>query len=148
MKALETPRTGMAVAVDLGDGEQELPRNKEDVGKRLSLWALARVYGKDLVFSGPLYDSSAIQIEKIRVRFKNVGGGLKVNGSRLKGFKMSGDFRIFVDADAEIDGDTVVVSSKECHWPAAVRYAWAENPDCNLTNKEGLPASPFRSDNW
>jgi sialate O-acetylesterase len=148
MKALETPHTGMVVAVDLGGDEQELPRNKEDVGKRLSLWALARAYGKDLVYSGPLYDSMAIQIDKIRVRFKNVGGGLKVNGSRLKGFKMSGDFRIFVDADAEIDGDTVVVSSKECHWPAAVRYAWAENPDCNLTNKEGLPASPFRSDNW
>ena len=69
-------------------------------------------------------------------------------GEPLKGFKMSGEFRIFVDADAVIDGDTVVVSSKEVRWPAAVRYAWADNPDGNLTNKDGLPAAPFRTDNW
>jgi sialate O-acetylesterase len=147
-KALEIAQTGMVVAVDLGEVDEAKTRNKEEVGKRLSLWALARVYGKDLVYSGPFYDSMAIEIDKIRIRFKNVGGGLKVNGTKLNGFKMSGDFRIFVDADAVVDGDTVVVSSKEVHWPAAVRYAWADNPDCNLTNQEGLPASPFRTDNW
>ncbi len=146
--ALEVPNTGMVVAIDLGEADDTPPRNKEDVGKRLSLWALARAYGKDLVYSGPLYDSMAIQVDKVRVRFKNVGGGLQTNGSKLKGFTVCGDFRIFVDADAEIDGDTVVVSSREVRWPAAVRYGWANNPDCTLTNKEGLPASPFRSDKW
>jgi len=148
MKALQTPNTGMVVAIDLGEAEGTTPRNKEGVGRRLSLWALSRAYGKDLVYSGPLYDSMAIEIDKIRVRFTNVGGGLTAKGGRLKGFKMSGDFRIFVDADAVIDGDTVVVSSKEVRWPAAVRYGWEDNPDCTLTNKEGLPASPFRSDKW
>jgi sialate O-acetylesterase len=147
-KALAAPNTGMAVAIDLAEPDETLPRNKEDVGKRLSLWALARVYGKDLAYSGPLYDSMAIEIDKIRIRFKSGSGGLKAGGDTLTGFKMSGDFRIFVDADAVIDGDTVVVSSKEVHWPAAVRYAWADNPDGNLTNKDGLPAAPFRTDTW
>lgn len=147
-KALETPNTGMAVAIDLGDAEERLPPDKEGVGKRLSLWALARVYGRNIVYDGPLYDSMRIEVDKVRVRFRNVGGGLKVNGATLKGFKISGEFRIFVDADAMIDGDTVVVSSKEVRWPAAVRYGWADNPDCTLINQEGLPASPFRSDDW
>jgi len=148
-KALSAPNTGMAVAIDLAEpGDDNLPRNKEDVGKRLSLWALARAYGKDLAYSGPLYESMAIEIDKIRIRFKSGSGGLKAGAEPLKGFKMSGEFRIFVDADAVIDGDTVVVSSKEVRWPAAVRYAWDDNPDGNLTNKEGLPAAPFRTDNW
>jgi sialate O-acetylesterase len=147
-KALAVPNTGMAVAIDLAEADENLPRNKEDVGRRLSLWALARVYGKDLSYCGPLYESMAIEVDKVRIRFKKVGGGLKAGGSSLKGFKMSGDFRSFVDADAVIDGDTVVVSSKEVRWPAAVRYAWADNPDGNLTSAEGLPASPFRTDTW
>jgi sialate O-acetylesterase len=147
-KGLTVPNTGMAVAIDLAEPDEALPRNKEDVGKRLSLWALARVYGKDLAYSGPLYESMAIEVDKVRIRFKSGSGGLKAGGETLKGFKMSGDFRIFVDADAVIDGDTVVVSSKEVHWPAAVRYAWEDNPDGNLMSKEGLPAAPFRTDTW
>jgi sialate O-acetylesterase len=118
------------------------------VGRRLELWAEAEAYGRAAVWSGPAYDSIKIEGEKIRILFKHVGGGLKSGEGRLRGFRMSGDFRSFVDADAVIDGDTVVVSSKEVRWPAAVRYGWADNPDCNLYNKEGLPASPFRSDNW
>lgn len=145
--AASTPNTGMAVAIDLGEADNLRPRNKEDVGKRLALWAQSQVYGTGVVWSGPLYDSMRIEGEKIRIRFKNTGGGLHHEG-RLRGFKMSGDFQIFVDADAVIDGDDVVVSSEGLRWPAAVRYAWGDNPNCNLTNKEGLPASPFRTDSW
>jgi sialate O-acetylesterase len=147
-KALAVPHVGMAVAIDLGEEDSVRPRNKEDVGRRLALWAEAEAYGRAAVWSGPAYDSIKIEGEKIRILFKHVGGGLKSGEGRLRGFRMSGDFRSFVDADAVIDGDTVVVSSKEVRWPAAVRYGWADNPDCNLYNKEGLPASPFRSDNW
>lgn len=146
-RVLSVPGTGMAVAIDLGEGENPRPRNKEEVGRRLALWAESQVYGRDVVFAGPLYDSIRIEGDKVRVRFKNLGGGLKAEG-RLRGFRLSGEFRIFTDADAVIDGDSVVVSSPEVKWPAAVRYGWADNPDCNLTNKEGLPASPFRSDSW
>jgi sialate O-acetylesterase len=88
-----------------------------------------------------------IEGDRIRIVFKNVGGGLRADG-RLRGFRISGEFRRFVDADAEINGDTVLVSSPGMRWPAAVRYGWADNPDCNLTNKEGLPAIPFRTDSW
>ncbi|HLY74857.1 MAG TPA: sialate O-acetylesterase [Planctomycetota bacterium] len=146
-RTLSTPNTGMAVALDLGESDSLRPRNKEDVGLRLALWAQARVYGRNLVYSGPEFDSMRVEIDRIRILFKNVGGGLKADG-KLRGFRISGDFRIFVDADAEINGDTVLVSSPEVRWPAAVRYGWADNPDCNLTNKEGLPASPFRTDSW
>jgi sialate O-acetylesterase len=88
-----------------------------------------------------------IETDRIRILFRNVGSGLKSDG-KLRGFRIAGDFRMFTDADAEINGDTVLVSSKEVRWPAAVRYGWADNPDCNLTNQEGLPATPFRTDSW
>lgn len=148
LKALALPHVGMAVAADIGDEDSVRPRNKEEVGRRLALWALADAYGQAVVHSGPAYDGIKIEGEKIRIHFKHVGGGLKPPEGRLRGFRMSGDFRIFVDADAVIDGDTVVVSSREVKWPAAVRYGWSDNPDGNLANKEGLPASPFRSDTW
>lgn len=146
-KTLSVPNTGMVVAIDLGEETTERPRNKEDVGARLALWAGSQVYGRNLVFSGPLYDSMRIEGDRIRIVFKNVGGGLRADG-KLCGFRISGDFRMFVDADAEINGDTVLVSSPGLRWPAAVRYGWADNPNCNLTNKEGLPATPFRTDSW
>jgi sialate O-acetylesterase len=147
-RALSVPNTGMVVAIDLGEEETPVPRNKEDVGARLARWAAARVYGRtNLVDSGPLYDSMRIEGDRIRIVFKNVGGGLRAEG-RLQGFRISGEFRRFVDADAEINGDTVLVSSPGMRWPAAVRYGWADNPACNLTNKEGLPAIPFRTDSW
>jgi len=146
-RALSTPNTGMAVAIDLGEADKLRPRNKEDVGLRLALWAEARVYGRNLVYTGPEYVSMRIETDRIRILFRNIGSGLKAEG-KLRGFRIAGDFKMFVDADAEINGDTVLVSSKECRWPAAVRYGWSDNPDCNLTNQEGLPATPFRTDSW
>lgn len=147
--ALKVPNTGMAVTVDIGDAMGALPRNKEEVGRRLALWAEAKAYGNsDLVYSGPLYDSIKIEGSKVRVKFKNLGGGLMAGADKLVGFQICGDFRHFTWADARIEGDTVVVWSEGIQWPAAVRYAWADNPECNLYNKEGLPASPFRSDRW
>jgi sialate O-acetylesterase len=146
-RALTVPNTGMAAAIDLGEEETTVPRNKEDVGARLALWAGARVYGKSFVDTGPLFDSMKIEGDHIRILFKNLGSGLKAEG-RLRGFRISGEFRRFVDADAEINGETVLVSNPGVRWPAAVRYGWSNNPDLNLTNKEGYPAVPFRTDNW
>ncbi len=143
-RALRLPGVGMAVTIDLGD-----PRNKEDVGLRLAIWAEARVYGNSsLVSSGPIFESKKIEGSKVRITFKNVGGGLKANGDALKGFTLSGEFRRFVPASAAIEGDSVIVWSEGVEWPAAVRYAWGDNPECTLFNKEGLPAAPFRTDDW
>jgi sialate O-acetylesterase len=107
------------------------------------------VYGKELPeYSSPLYDSMKIDENKIRISFKRVGSGLEAKGERLTGFSIAGEDRTFVWADAKLDGNTVVVSSDKVAKPVAVRYAWADYPECNLYNKEGLPASPFRTDNW
>ncbi|UCG59694.1 MAG: hypothetical protein JSU70_09285 [Phycisphaerales bacterium] len=146
---LALPNTGMAVTIDIGNPTDIHPRNKQDVGKRLALWALAKTYGKDLVYSGPLYKSMEAADGKIRVSFDHVGGGLVAGGGgTLIGFAVAGSDQKFVRADATIDGDAVVVSSDEVSEPVAVRYAWADNPACNLYNKAGLPASPFRTDDW
>jgi len=125
------------------------PLNKQDVGKRLAQWALAKTYGKDVVASGPLYKSSRREAGKIVVELNYVGGGLAArDGGKLTGFAIAGADKKFVWADARIVGDTVVVSSPAVASPLAVRYAWANNPPCNLVNKAGLPASPFRTDDW
>ncbi len=123
------------------------PTNKQDVGKRLALWALARTYGvKDLVYSGPLYKSMKIDGNAIRVSFDHVGGGLASrDGEPLSWFEIAGADGKFVKADAKIDGDTVVVSSEEVAQPTAVRFAWSQVAAPNLMNKEGLPASAFRT---
>jgi len=149
LMTLALPNTGMAVIIDIGEADDIHPKNKQDVGKRLALWALARSYGKELVYSGPIYKSMEIDGEKIILHFDHVGGGLVAGPDEpLKGFAIAGADRKFVWADAKIDGDSVVVSSDEVSTPVAVRYAWADNPVCNLYNKEGLPASPFRTDDW
>jgi sialate O-acetylesterase len=146
---LALPKTGMAVIIDIGDADDIHPKNKQDVGKRLALWALAGTYGKKLVYSGPIYKSMKVDGSSVILNFDHVGGGLVAkDNEQLKGFAIAGADRKFVWADAKIDGDTVVVSSDKVSEPAAVRYAWADNPICNLYNKEGLPASPFRTDNW
>jgi sialate O-acetylesterase len=145
---LSLPKTGMAVIVDIGDAKDIHPKNKQDVGKRLALWAQSQVYGKDIVYSSPLYDSMKVEDGKVRLSFKHAGSGLEAKGEKLVGFSIAGEDRTFVWADAKIDGKTVVVSSDKVAKPVAVRYAWADNPDCNLYNKEGLPASPFRTDDW
>jgi sialate O-acetylesterase len=149
LKTLSVPHTGMAVTIDLGEADNIHPKNKQDVGKRLALWALGTTYGKDLVYSGPLYKSMSKRDGKIVVQFDHVGGGLVAKDSdTLKGFAIAGEDRRFVWGEAKIDGDRVIVSSPEVKEPVAVRYAWAANPTCNLYNQAGLPASPFRTDDW
>jgi len=146
---LALPNTGMAVIIDIGEANDIHPKNKQDVGKRLALWALAKTYGKKLVYSGPIYKSMKIEGNKIVLYFDHVGGGLVARGDEpLKGFALAGADHKFVWADARIDGDTILVSSDKVPEPVAVRYAWADNPVCNLYNKDGLPATPFRTDDW
>jgi len=149
LMTLSLPKTGMAVAIDIGDANDIHPRNKQDVGKRLALNALAIAYGKKVVYSGPIYERMKREGNAIRLYFKHVDGGLTtLNGEPLKGFAIAGADRKFVCAEARIDGNTVVVSSPQVPEPVAVRYAWADNPVCNLYNRAGLPASPFRTDDW
>ena len=144
---LREPGTGMAIAIDLG-GEDLHPRNKVEVGQRLASLALANVYGKQIMPSGPLFDRFKVKGDKVRISFK-YGKGLKTSdGGPVKGFAIAGADRKFVWADARIEGDTVVVSSPTVLKPLAVRYAWADNPLVNLYNKAGLPVSPFRTDDW
>jgi sialate O-acetylesterase len=145
---LREPGTGMAIAIDVGDGDDLHPRNKLDIGRRLATLALTNVYRRSIVPSGPLFDRFAIEGNKVRISFK-YGQGLKTSdGGPVKGFAIAGADKRFVWADARIEGDTVVVSSPTILKPAAVRYAWADNPLVNLYNKAGLPASPFRTDDW
>ena len=149
LMAIELPNTGLAVAIDIGNALDVHPKNKKDVAHRLTLWALGTTYGKDIVYSGPLYESMEIIDNRIKINFMHTGTALIAKGdSKLKGFAIAGDDRKFYWADARIEGDNVVVSSKKVPKPAAVRYGWQANPDCNLYNSELLPASPFRTDNW
>jgi sialate O-acetylesterase len=146
---LKLPATGQAVIIDIGDARDIHPTNKQDVGKRLALWAMAKTYGREIVYSGPVYKSHEVQGNQIVISFESVGGGLEArNDEPLKGFAIAGSDRKFVWAKARIVGDKVIVSSPEISNPVAVRYAWADNPECNLYNKAGLPASPFRTDDW
>ena len=147
---LALPNTGMAVTVDISNLTDIHPKNKQDVGKRLALWALYQLYGKsDLVYSGPLYKSLAVEGNKIRLTFDHVGGGLvSRNGQPLNWFTIAGEDKNFVEAKAEIDGDTVVVSADAVANPVAVRFGWTQEAEPNLSNKAGLPASPFRTDKW
>ncbi|MHC4944385.1 MAG: sialate O-acetylesterase [Planctomycetota bacterium] len=149
LKTLALPNTGMAVAIDLGTAERIHPMNKQDVGKRLGLIARARSYGDPIEYSGPSYRSMKREGEKIRIFFDHVGKSLAVrNGNTLKGFTVAGENRCFRWAEARIDGDTVLVWNDTIDAPCAARYAWADNPECNLYNQAGLPASPFRTDDW
>lgn len=142
------PYTGMAVTTDNGDSLNIHPRNKELVGQRLSLWALRNNYGKkNLVVSGPLYKSMKIEGNKIRIYF-DFDKGLSAKDGELKEFTIAGDDQKFVPANAKIDGNTVVVWSDEIRNPKAVRFAWKNVPHPNFYNGAGLPASPFRTDNW
>jgi sialate O-acetylesterase len=145
---LSLPNTGQAVTIDIGEADDIHPRNKQDVGRRLARWALAKDYGKDIVYSGPAYRSMKRVGNKIVLQFDHVDGGLIAKGDTLEGFAIAGEDRQFVWADATIEGDTVVVSSPSVEEPVAVRYGWADNPAANLYNQAGLPASPFRTDSW
>jgi sialate O-acetylesterase len=143
------PNTGMVVTTDIGDVKDIHPQNKQDVGRRLALWALAKVYGRDLVYSGPITKSMAVEGDKIRLRFDHVGGGLvSRDGKPLSHFTIAGEDQKFVPAVATIDGDSVVVHSEQVSKPVAVRFGWRNDAAPNLSNKDGLPASPFRTDKW
>lgn len=159
--ALSLPNTGMAVAIDIGNARDIHPRNKQDVGKRLALWALRDHYGKKIVPSGPLYKSMAVEGDQIRVTFDHAGSGLMVGkkdgqnptvedkNSKLNRFAIAGADKKWHWATATIQGKSVVVKSDKVPKPVAVRYGYESNPvGANLYNKEGLPASPFRTDKW
>ena len=146
-----TPKTGMAVTNDVGEANDIHPKNKKDPGERLARWALAKDYGKQLLYSGPLFKTSAVKDGAIRVTFDQAGEGLQSReGGALKRFEIAGADKKWKWADAKIDGkDAVIVSSAEVKAPVAVRYAWAANPEgANLINSDGLPASVFRTDDW
>jgi sialate O-acetylesterase len=161
LKTLALPNTGMAVIIDIGDANTIHPKDKLDVGLRLALAAKHVAYGQDIVYSGPIYDSMTVEGNKIRLTFKDTGSGLQMSvppwtssgtpapvPTELTGFAIAGADKNWVWAKAQIDGNTVLVSSDQVASPVAVRYGWANNPPCNLYNKEGLPASPFRTDDW
>jgi sialate O-acetylesterase len=146
-----TPKTGMAIINDVGEANDIHPKNKKDPGERLARWALAKDYGKQLIYSGPLFKSSEVKDGAIRVTFDQSGTGLKSrDGGPLKRFEIAGADTVWKWADAKVDGtDSVLVSSAEVKTPVAVRYAWAANPEgANLVNSDGLPASVFRTDDW
>jgi sialate O-acetylesterase len=145
------PHTGLIVTIDVGDANDGHPKNKKPVGERLARWALADVYGFKITKSGPVYSSYSIRGKEIIIKFADVGNGIvSRDGSELKWFSIAGDDRVWHWAKAKIVGkDTVVVWSDETTAPKAVRYAWVGNPEgANLTNDSGLPASPFRTDDW
>jgi sialate O-acetylesterase len=144
---LDLPNTGMAVTIDIGDPKNVHPKDKQDVGDRLSRIARANVYGEKIEYSGPMYKDAQVENGAVRVSFTHLGGGLVAKGGPLKCFAIAGQDLNFVPADAHIDGDTVVVSGTSVSAPVAVRYAWENYPDgCNLYNAAGLPAAPFRTD--
>lgn len=147
---LQIPNTGMAVTVDIGDPHDIHPKNKQDVAKRLALWALAKDYGMDkLVYSGPLYKSMTVKRNKAVIHFDHVGTGLTSrDGMDLTWFEIADEDQKFIKAKAVIEGDTVIVSNEKIKKPVAVRFGWDQKAEPNLSNKEGLPASPFRTDRW
>ena len=147
---LKIPYTGMAVTTDISNLKDIHPKNKQDVGKRLALWALANTYGKsDLVYSGPLYKSMKVSGDKIELEFNHVGGGLvSRDGKPLSFFAIAGEDKKFVDAKAVVVGKSIIVSAEGVTKPVSVRFGWHEEAEPNLSNKEGLPASPFRTDDW
>jgi sialate O-acetylesterase len=149
LKTTDLKNAGMVVTIDIGDPNNVHPKNKQEVSRRLALQAKANVYGMDVVCNGPIYTSMTVEGNAIRLHFKSIGGGLAARvGGSLKGFVIAGADRKFVPAGGTIDGDTILVRSENVRSPIAVRYAWEMNPDCNLMNKAGLPASPFRTDAW
>lgn len=149
LKTLALPQTGMGINIDIGEEKDIHPKNKQEVGHRLALWALGTVYGKAVpATSGPLPAGHLVQGKEVVVRFTHQNGGLVAKGGTLQGFVIAGTDRQWKPAQARIEGDTVVVSSPEVAAPVAVRYAWENFPTCTLFNGAGLPATPFRTDDW
>ena len=139
---------GLAVTIDIGESNNIHPANKQEAGRRLSLWALAETYGANVEPSGPLYRGMRVEGNRIRLLFDHTAGGLRARRGALKGFLIAGEDRSFRPAHAIIEDNTVVISHPELEQPIAVRYAWESLPKCNLYNRANLPASPFRTDTW
>ncbi len=147
-KTLALPKTGMAVAIDIGESHDIHPKNKQEVGRRLALAAEVVAYGRKIGDQGPTFKSARPVQGSLHVQFTHAAGGLVARGPRLLGFEVAGDDQQFFPAQASIAGNEVVLSSPQVANPVAARYAWANDPKCNLYNKVGLPAPPFRSDDW
>lgn len=147
-QTLSLHNTGMAVTIDIGNTEDIHPKNKQEVGRRLALIALAKTYGNTTAYTGPEFIAQKIKGNTILLNFKHIDGGLNAKDGDLKGFAIAGADQKFYWAKATIQGDHITVSSANVPNPVAVRYAWASNPEANLYNGAGLPASPFRTDNW
>ena len=149
LQTLALPRTGMAITIDIGEEKDIHPKNKQEVGHRLALWALGTVYGRKVAAtSGPLPAGHDVRGGEIVVRFTHAEGGLGAKSGAPTGFLIAGEDRQWKPALARLEGDRVVVASAEVPHPLAVRYAWENFPTCNLVNGAGLPASPFRTDAW
>jgi sialate O-acetylesterase len=148
VKALDLAATGLAVTIDIGESGDIHPKNKQEVGRRLALAARAIAYKENIEYSGPMFRQLSSEGDRLRAWFDHAGSGLAARSGELTGFTVAGPDRRFVPAEARVDGESIVVSSAEVKEPVAVRYAWAGDPVANLVNKEGLPASPFRSDEW
>lgn len=148
MMALHLAHTGMAVTIDIGDAADIHPKNKQEVGRRLALAARAKTYSEKIDYSGPFYQNYRIEGDQIRLSFGFDNGLKSSDGKALTGFAVAGPDRKFHWAEAVLEGNEVVVRSPKVKHPLAARYGWANNPDCNLTNRSGLPASPFRTDQW
>jgi len=146
LKTLGLVNTGMAVTIDIGNPDDIHPTNKAEVGRRLALWARALTYGEAVEDSGPLFRQATPEGKSIRVWFEHHAKGLVAKGGELTAWEVAGADGKFVSATAKIDGNTVVVTSDAVAEPRFVRYGWAANPECNLFNGEGLPASPFTSE--
>ena len=142
----KTSNTAMAVTTDIGDANDIHPARKGPVGIRLALAARTLAYGEKIEYSGPLFESMKVEGNKALISFAHAGGGLVAKDGELKGFTIARVDKKFVPAKAEIKGNTIVVWSDEITSPVAVRYGWSNVPEVNLFNREGLPASPFRTD--
>jgi sialate O-acetylesterase len=142
------PHTGLAVTIDTGDADNIHPADKKPVGERLALQALAGTYGRDLSANGPTFHSFEQLPHALKLHFVHTDGGLKVHGDKLAEFSVAGADRVWHWAEARIDGDSIVVSSPDVPEPEAARYAWQANPAATLYNGAGLPAVPFRTDDW
>jgi sialate O-acetylesterase len=147
LKTLAVPQTGMAICLDLGEPKDIHPQNKQEVGRRLGLWALAKVYGQNIAWSGPLPKAQQFENGAAVCTFEHAEG-LKARAGQTEGFELAGADQTFHPATATIEGEKVIVTSPEVKTPVAVRYAWKDDPKANLVNGAGLPASPFRSDAW
>ena len=148
MAAKHVDNSGLACLIDIGDANDIHPRNKQEVGRRLALVARAKTYGEQLEFSGPVFENYRIEGQQIRILFSHAEGLRTADGGQPKGFAIAGSDHKWHWAEARIDGNSIVVTSPEVVNPVAVRYAWHINPICNVQNGEGLPAVPFRTDDW